>query len=761
MIKSMTTVGGVALVCLGLLTAAKAKDGEIRLLSDGTNNYVQVIGGRNDDWRLQVTSDLVTWSNLTSFGTILSNPTNGPMRSVDSESNDFQFYRAIKTDGLYDPTLLRTISLTFTQSNWQTLMASARTYGTNVYCSVLTMDNGATNHGVGARYRGNTSYTGMGSSAPVKKSVNLDIAYSDTNGVLMGYSTLNLNNAYMDETIMRESLYFNTMRQYAVSPACCLAQLYINGANWGVYSCAQQENGDLIKEYFPSNDGDRWRAPNMPAGGGGGGPGGAPGGGGSSGSSAFGYLGNTNLSSYQSNYELKSDYNTNAWSRLIQAIYVLNNTATAQFRDKVEDYFAVDRWLWFLAVENIFADDDSYWNKGADYCFYYEPESGRIHPVEHDGNEAFTAGDASLTPVQGASDASRPMISKLLAIPELRQRYLAHMRTILSENFNPTVMNPLIEQYHSLSLAAITADPKKGYTAMSTYNTDLAAIKSFVNTRYNFLTNHAELKPLAPKILSVYAPTSMVAQGQAAYVTAQVVPNGTNGLDSVWLYYRDKTYGRFASVQMLDDGVHGDVAENDNIFGASITNISAGAKVHYYIEARSANAAKAACFAPARAEQETYSYRIALTTATNTPVVINEIMASNKSTLADPQGEYDDWIELHNITGEEVDMTGRYLTDDDKSPKKWQFRDGTKIPAYGYLIVWADEDGKATEGLHASFKLSASGETVYLIDIDDNLNTAMDYASFGTQDEDRSYGRTSADSSVWAIMPPTPGKTNR
>ena len=106
-------------------------------------------------------------------------------------------------------------------------------------------------------------------------------------------------------------------------------------------------------------------------------------------------------------------------------------------------------------------------------------------------------------------------------------------------------------------------------------------------------------------------------------------------------------------------------------------------------------------------------------------------------------------------------MTGRYLTDDDKSPKKWQFRDGTKIPAYGYLIVWADEDGKATEGLHASFKLSASGETVYLIDIDDNLNTAMDYASFGTQDEDRSYGRTSADSSVWAIMPPTPGKTNR
>jgi hypothetical protein len=739
-----------------MLTGAMAKDGQIRLLTDGSENYIQVIGGRNDDWRIQASTDLLSWSNLAAFGTILSNPTNGPARSVGAVSNGIQFYRAAKTDGLYDPTLLRTISLTFTQNNWPTLLTSARTAGTSVYCSLLTMDNGATNYGVGARYRGNTSFTGMGGGgAPVKKSLNLDIGYSDTNASLMGFGTLNLNNAYGDETIMRESLYFNVMRQYAVSPACCLAQVYINGANWGVYSCAQQENGDLIKEYFPSNDGDRWRAPNM-ATGGGGGPGG-----GSSGTSAFGYLSNTNLSTYKANYELKSDYNTNAWPRLIQAIYVLNNTPAAQFRDKVEDYFAVDRWLWFLAIENIFADDDSYWNKGADYCFYYEPESGRIHPVEHDGNEAFTAGDASLTPIRGASDANRPMISKLLAVPELRQRYLAHMRTVLSENFNPAAMTALIDRYQSISVAAITADPKKGYTSMTTYNTDITAIKTFVNTRYKFLTNHAELKPLAPNIVAVYAPTSMVAQGQISSITAQVAANGANGIDSVWLYYRSKTYGRFTSVQMLDDGAHGDGSGNDGVFGASVTNISAGAKVHFYVEARSANSAKAACFAPARAEQDSFSYRVALTTATQSPVLINELMASNKSSLADPQGEFDDWIELRNITDRDVDLTGRYLSDEEKNPKKWQFPAGTKIPAAGYLIVWADEDGTAASGLHASFKLSALGETVYLIDTDENLNIALDYVSFGAQEEDRSCGRTAADGNVWAIMDPTPGAANR
>ena len=37
-------------------------------------------------------------------------------------------------------------------------------------------------------------------------------------------------------------------------------------------------------------------------------------------------------------------------------------------------------------------------------------------------------------------------------------------------------------------------------------------------------------------------------------------------------------------------------------------------------------------------------------------VVINEVLASNASTLADPQGEYDDWIELYNPSDEQVDV---------------------------------------------------------------------------------------------------------
>ena len=746
---------GRALRCLlaaGLLSGLSLPGGDLSLRTSGTNTLLQVQGDADDDWRILTSTNCCSWTNALGLGTLLSGKSAAPWRSVGGHSAARAFYRAVKTGGLYDRTLLRTISLTFTQSNWQTLLANGRTFGTDTICT-LVMDNGATNFGVGARYRGNTSYTGMGGvGAPAKKSINLNLDFTNTEARLMGYKTVNLNNAYGDEVIMREPLYFNVMRTYTVCPRGCQVRLNINGEYWGVYSFAQQENSDLINDYFPSNDGDRWRAPNMAVGG----PG-VPGG--SSGTSALRYLG-ASVASYTNKYELKTDNSTNAWARLIHACDVLNNTPTNQLRDKVEEVLAVDRWLWFLAVENVFADDDSYWNKGADYEFYYEPETGRIHPVEHDGNEALSvSNDVSLSPVYGATDTNRPVLSRLLSIPELRQRYLAHMRTVLLESYNPSNLTALINQYHTLSVTSIIADTKKGYT-MASYTNDLKFLKTFVTNRYTYLTNHAEVRPLPPLILGVYDPAVATA-GQIPFVTARVLPNGTNGLNSVWLYYRSASYGRFTATQMFDDGLHGDGAAGDGVFGGATTNHPAGTKVRYYVEARSANPARAAVFDPARAEEDTHSYRVALASATNTPVVINEFMAANTHTLADPQGEYDDWIELRNLTAQEVDLTGHYLSDEPHNPRKWMFPAGTTIPPEGYLLVWADEDGTATPGLHASFKLDKSGEEFFLIDTDARFNAVLDHVVFGPQETDRSYGRSAADADTWVMMDPSPEQANR
>jgi hypothetical protein len=317
----------------------------------------------------------------------------------------------------------------------------------------------------------------------------------------------------------------------------------------------------------------------------------------------------------------------------------------------------------------------------------------------------------------------------------------------------------MINSFHTLSITDVIADPTKNYT-MAAYTNDLNALKTYVTNRYNFLMSHTELTPMQPTINAVTGPEVAVYATNTPFITTHVTTNGTSGLGSVWLYHRGKPYGRFAVVQMLDDGAHGDGEAGDGVFGATVTNYPAGTKVRYYIEARGSNTAQAARFSPARAEKETYSYRVAVTTAPNTPVIINEFMASNTSTLADSQGEYDDWIELRNLTDLEVDLTGRYLSDEPNNPRKWQFPAGTKIPADGYLLVWADEDTTATPGLHASFKLDAGGDELFLTDTDANLNAILDSVVFDVQQTDRSYGRSSADADVWLIMTPTPGQVN-
>jgi len=60
------------------------------------------------------------------------------------------------------------------------------------------------------------------------------------------------------------------------------------------------------------------------------------------------------------------------------------------------------------------------------------------------------------------------------------------------------------------------------------------------------------------------------------------------------------------------------------------------------------------------------------------PVVINEILT------------HTDWpeldgIELVNPTPAEVNIGGWFLTDDPNAPKKYRIRDGTRIPAAGFV----------------------------------------------------------------------------
>ena len=121
--------------------------------------------------------------------------------------------------------------------------------------------------------------------------------------------------------------------------------------------------------------------------------------------------------------------------------------------------------------------------------------------------------------------------------------------------------------------------------------------------------------------------------------------------------------------------------------------------------------------------------------------IITEFQASNTTTLQDEDGEYSDWIEIHNETNDPLDLAGWSLTDSDTDLSKWTFPSVTLEPNE-YLVVFAsnkDRIDPASE-LHTNFRLSAGGEYLALVEPDGFTIATAFTPEFPPQVENGSYG---------------------
>ncbi len=639
-------------------------------------------------------------------------------------------YQGGKDDtGFYNPASVKTVRLQFPQANYWTLMQA--NYASETSIPANLQYEGVTYDSVGVRFRGNTSYTTISSSQ--KKSFAIEIDWNDSSQHLLGYRNLKFNNAHQDASFMREVLYNRMANRYMPIAKGNYINLFINEQSWGIYPNVQHLDKVFLEEWFFSNNGARFRA-NPESGSG-------IGGGWGDGTAGMNYRG-PDTNSYKTYYSLKSSDIDYPWNKLVTACQQLSLANTA-YRDSLLKYIDVDRALWFLAAENIFADDDSYVMKGKmDYMVYYEPESGRTFPFEYDGNSTFltsAATSTSWTPFKNVSNVNYPLLNKLLNIPEWRQRYLAHYRTILNDRFTPAYAHPLIDSIHAQIAPLVAADTKKLYTTTQ-YTSSVSALKTFITNRRNYLLANAEVAQQAPVIqyLNIYNQQQQAwgtpLAGQAVQV--QVKMGSTVAVQQLYLHYSNQLTGIFTRIPMFDDGAHNDSLAGDGIYGADIPGFSAYTRVRFYVEAIAANTASSVSYLPEGAEHDVFTYEIG-SSATIDGVVINEFVAANGNGVRDEFGERDDWVEFYNNGTQPKDMSRWYLSDNLNNKTKWRFPNGLVLPAGGYLIVWAD-DSVAQGNLHASFKLSSAGEDLVL---SDSLENVMDQLTFGAQRQDTAWAR--------------------
>lgn len=122
-------------------------------------------------------------------------------------------------------------------------------------------------------------------------------------------------------------------------------------------------------------------------------------------------------------------------------------------------------------------------------------------------------------------------------------------------------------------------------------------------------------------------------------------------------------------------------------------------------------------------------------------VVINEILTNGS--------QDEDWVEFYNGGSADADLEGYVLYDDGGVEKAFTFPAGTVVPAGGYLVMVAKEEGSF------DFGLGKKGDALTLLDAS---GAVTDEVEIPALDDDETYGRrTDARRSGRCSAPPPAG----
>jgi hypothetical protein len=108
------------------------------------------------------------------------------------------------------------------------------------------------------------------------------------------------------------------------------------------------------------------------------------------------------------------------------------------------------------------------------------------------GRGGFGQGGPELDPLVGLNDDSKPLRSKLLAVPALRAKYLSCVREVADRWLDWNTLGPIALKHHDAIAADVKADTRKLYDDEG-FENGVASVKRFADARRTYL-----LKATAP-----------------------------------------------------------------------------------------------------------------------------------------------------------------------------------------------------------------------------------------------------------------------
>ncbi|MDG1101244.1 MAG: CotH kinase family protein [Saprospiraceae bacterium] len=611
---------------------------------------------------------------------------------------------------IFDDSYVHEVRITFDNVDfWSELSQNyLNNYPDVPYSMASASIDGEVTDSVGIRQKGFASHFG---SQGDKKSMKIDFNHFVDGKKYDGLKKINLNNGFGDPAIQRDKLCYNIMNKSGVdAPRTSYARIYLNNQYWGLYLLVEQVDRTFLKDNFGNSNGNLFK---------------------NVGNSELEWMGQ-DISQYQQIFELKTDSNVEAWENFVELMDVLNNTGDGDFKEEISKIFDVDLYLKALAVDVATGNWDSYIEHGRNFYMYQDADSRKFNWIPWDYNFALggTFGSDFGGPGGGGDTIEDP----------------ANCATIL----DGSCPYPATDSTFQL---VINQDP---FCCNSSWD-------GVCQTAYDDIVNGVnggggpdEGNPIS-NTLSEF-PVDMSNSEKVLVNRLLAVPEYKERYYQGFCRLLDDNFTTeriFPLIEQYGDLIREDVLADPNYewtaeqFEADLDQGDQISGLKWVFEGQVASLTTQL--------NELFDCSSIVTTLSPLDVSINEFMAVNDSlsTIKDPAGETDDWIELYNNTDADIDLSNAFLSDNSDNPEKWQFPVGTTIRANDYMIIWADKD-EDQEGLHADFKLNRDGDFIMLTEGTD----VIDSLTFGFQENNLTYSRIPNGTGDYLIKDPTFGYNN-
>ena len=338
--------------------------------------------------------------------------------------------------------------------------------------------NGEVFSGVGIRTKGNSSITKTEKSESDKYSLNIELNKYVKGQTFYGLDTFCLNNMVGDATYMKEYIAYDIMSYIGVAtPLTNYAIVTVNGEYYGFMLILERYEESFLDRVNGTTSGQLYNVKKEK---------------GDNGGSLLYYGSNKNRYSQIFDNVVFKNKSDKHEERIITAIENLNAGTN------LEQYWDVDRILRYFAAHTAVVNLKSYISdQQQNYYLYIREGKVTILPWSYHlafGGYPKIETDATFfvnfpidTPVYGVGMEDRPLLDKLLAVPEYKERYHDYLSQIVEGYFNSGLFEETIYDLSS-SIGGYVQNDSSGFYSYEQFTESLANLIKFGLLRAESIT---------------------------------------------------------------------------------------------------------------------------------------------------------------------------------------------------------------------------------------------------------------------------------